>query len=1246
MKTVFFLHLVVFWTVFLESSSKPARSPLDLGIFRSNPCDSNAIHQICENIPTYNFGQFEVFTRSRSSDRLRDRLKTVVKECNQPNTFKLKSSEYIRKILDRYEVIKDRAEKEHSTKAHALHLYMRTAAFLKINLGIDYLYRISIEEIEDLVSKRQRVVLRAVAEPGCTRPDILQKMGLNQFEIASVLKHDQYMTEALKKVTGLESVVYRQFAPFFEEFGQHLSFAHGHKFDDKFTQILAEHTPADQMMMDLRENYAHWHVECTVREKAEEVFQELKNGTVGLSSCNDVLPDVLDRLNALEMFDTSNKRQKVIKRLEETFNFVKKAIREKFFRIPLVKQMELKLLSLLHSFHIQLLHVSDFDNHKTFVQQISEIDKDLDDHISYKMSTLNLSLTVYDLLNSIHAGNSNTILIQISEIKHWNWAENLDDPTFFGSIGTLIARKVWKKINETVTIKWGDIVNLEDNEELTDYQFQQIALTTALRALQLKSYQTPIHVDSKGQKFTSDQAFNIAYFIENECDSNSSHPLSDVYSNSFNCITDDYFSFANGKTNLRLESPFTLLHLRQPQVDKSKENHLGLFSERNLNNSINPCDDFYQFSCGKSTESIYQETYNRNIKLIEKELQRKVSENEPKAIQFLKRIYQKCVRGELKDLPYTKEELLPVIEKIKGLLGVKNIPVKAGEISGSQFLDKFGALSGYVHSEFNVGPYKYYTAKRTGVHKHVEARILTLPPSDSSPNDRGNAWARFFDLTGHGINATEIDQLVYDGINLRNASFLADINGNGSKNLREKSVSSTAGELDCAEVGFNLTSFFSTSIGFLLPSEDKVSVSLTVNYSKLEDPSLQAAAINGVIEETLLHLFSNDIPDNVVCYGVMETAGEFLLGRILLDSRFVFGKITQEDRKSGKILFSEFQEKLTKQSEHVFNSMKFMLKEAPWLSEETLQRALQRVDNLTMILGNDPLLLDEALTKIYDKTLFDESHVIKKQYAHNVMPIRRAEFGCCTLSLLPYSPVMSFLIHLLETTKTIIFPANALFWPMYDHNHPSEYVFGFFGASVAHEVGHMFDGRSLLPSEFPDDPAWMSDSEARSYAAMAACVAEQYDHLCDGEGECADGVQSNIEIMADNIGLQLAYRALQSWLEIYGPDPRPPGRLIARLTTPQLFFLNYVQYMCEPKGRARQTEKAFRAHPRVDFRIQGALMNMPAFSDAFNCPVGSRYWRNEESGGTCPIFNGALKKIQNSRLEEIWAKEGVLKERL
>lgn len=51
------------------------------------------------------------------------------------------------------------------------------------------------------------MILKSAFEPGCTRTDLLEQMGLNAIEIGHVLKHDEYLTQALKNVSGLEAVV-------------------------------------------------------------------------------------------------------------------------------------------------------------------------------------------------------------------------------------------------------------------------------------------------------------------------------------------------------------------------------------------------------------------------------------------------------------------------------------------------------------------------------------------------------------------------------------------------------------------------------------------------------------------------------------------------------------------------------------------------------------------------------------------------------------------------------------------------------------------------------------------------------------------------------------------------------------------------------------------------------------------------------------------------------------------------------
>lgn len=118
---------------------------------------------------------------------------------------------------------------------------------------------------------------------------------------------------------------YRQFAPYFEEFSK-MAYKQAKTFDPLFADALIQRTPASTIMMNIRETYSRWHLECVVKEKAEKLFEEMDKSTI-FTGCNEILPDILDRLKAIELFETKEKRDKITKKLDKVLNYVKKSVR-------------------------------------------------------------------------------------------------------------------------------------------------------------------------------------------------------------------------------------------------------------------------------------------------------------------------------------------------------------------------------------------------------------------------------------------------------------------------------------------------------------------------------------------------------------------------------------------------------------------------------------------------------------------------------------------------------------------------------------------------------------------------------------------------------------------------------------------------------------------------------------------------------------------------------------------------------
>ena len=100
------------------------------------------------------------------------------------------------------------------------------------------------------------------------------------------------------------------------------------------------------------------------------------------------------------------------------------------------------------------------------------------------------------------------------------------------------------------------------------------------------------------------------------------------------------------------------------------------------------------------------------------------------------------------------------------------------------------------------------------------------------------------------------------------------------------------------------------------------------------------------------------------------------------------------------------------------------------------------------------------------------------------------------------------------------------------------------------------------------------------------------------EGQRLNGNLTLTENIADNVGLDLAYRTLQ---EALGPEHGK--RLPSTPWSPdQLFFLGFAQSWCDSiSGHKARTQIASDEHTLPKFRVNGAVSNSEAFEKAFQC---------------------------------------------
>jgi putative endopeptidase len=188
-------------------------------------------------------------------------------------------------------------------------------------------------------------------------------------------------------------------------------------------------------------------------------------------------------------------------------------------------------------------------------------------------------------------------------------------------------------------------------------------------------------------------------------------------------------------------------------------------------------------------------------------------------------------------------------------------------------------------------------------------------------------------------------------------------------------------------------------------------------------------------------------------------------------------------------------------------------------------------------------------------------------------------------------------------TNTINFPAGILQPPFFDPAQPDSFNYGSEGAVIGHETIHGFDdqGRKFdLNGNLHD---WWSDADTKAYDERGDCISDEYTQVIPDIGVKQNGKLTQGEDTADNGGLYLALMALEANLGRKGSTLDAKGD--DGLTNLQRFFLGYANSWCEQvRPEAERTQVLTNPHSIPKYRVNNVVGNMPEFAKAFSCKAG------------------------------------------
>jgi endothelin-converting enzyme/putative endopeptidase len=268
----------------------------------------------------------------------------------------------------------------------------------------------------------------------------------------------------------------------------------------------------------------------------------------------------------------------------------------------------------------------------------------------------------------------------------------------------------------------------------------------------------------------------------------------------------------------------------------------------------------------------------------------------------------------------------------------------------------------------------------------------------------------------------------------------------------------------------------------------------------------------------------------------------------------------------------------------------------PWMAGVTKQHALEKLHAVANKIGYPDKWRDySSLTIIRDdemgNVLRARSFEFNRQLAKIGKPVDRGEWAMTPPTVNAYY----------EPQKNEInFPAGILLPPFFDIKSDDAPNYGDTGATIGHELTHGFDDEGRQFDAQGNLRDWWTPEDAKQFNERAECISNQYSQYVIVDDIKINGKLTLGEDVADLGGIILAYAAWKDQTKDQKLEP------LEGFTPEQRFFIGYAQDWCgSMRDESKRLKAAVDPHSPDKYRANGVVSNMPEFQQAFQCKTGS-----------------------------------------
>lgn len=657
---------------------------------------------------------------------------------------------------------------------------------------------------------------------------------------------------------------------------------------------------------------------------------------------------------------------------------------------------------------------------------------------------------------------------------------------------------------------------------------------------------------------------------------------------------------------------------------------------RNIDERVEPCDDFYRYSCGNWIDSQVIPEDKTSVSLfsvVQDELDNKLRnliERAPRAdespiVGKMRNLYESCMNTSQIEL-IGNEPLLATIRQLGGwpVLGEKS-GWSAQQERNFNWLDlliNFRRL-GFSHDvliDLSVTP-----DFRNNTRHIIDLDQVSLGMPDRSYLLKGindSAVAAYYNLmlesaTFLGADRREAEQQMLDVLNFETTLANFSLPREERRNISSLYNKMKLSQLGSVAPNIDWNKYLTQLLDDPLSGEEEIIVNVPSFFAKLDKLLLEVeprTLANYMIWRVVLQSISTlgrkwrDLAQgyNAVITGQereeprWEQCLSSLTGTlgIAISSMYVKNHFKSDSKEQAMEMVGYIKREFTN-----------ILDQVDWMDEATRLEAKAKADSIATYIGYPDELLNDTLIE----HLYAGLELQRARYFDNILHLRKWSTDYSFRQLRKVNLKVDWRKHARAATvnafynsldNSIEFPAGILQGAFFDRAKPNYLNFGAIGFVIGHEITHGFDDRGRQFDKDGNNRNWWNAETDQRFKERAQCIVDQYsNYTVPDNGLQVNGVNTQGENIADNGGLKEAFRAYNEWVRRNGPEPLLPG---LKLSQRQLFWVSAANVWC---GKYRAEVLKMRvlvgSHSPAQFRITGPLSNLAEFSDTFNCPAGA-----------------------------------------